>query len=622
MAALVGELLAWRRRERIDRIARGSARVVAVSFLGLAVACAADWFLDRDQDTPYRLRAVLTAGQFLLFAGGVYYWLVRPGVPTIDDLADEAERRVPDAGHRFVTALQLTRPSARTAGMSPELIRAVAREADELAAGYHFPGFAGGGRWKRAAVTLGMTATAVAVGLALDPGLVSALVARQALLPVGIPRPVTVTFDNPVVWPNGEGVELRFEAVGRLPADATGTIRIESDDGESHTRPLSRGWGMNFAVRLPPTAVPFQYSVRIAGGRTAAPGRVEFVPRPVVQQVSARAVLPAYVDADGKRRYERPCPLGDVTAPAGSAVVIEASMSKPVATATVVVLGRDDRGNESVAERVPMTLTPDRTAAHARSDLPARSSAYRVEVADKYGFVNITPPRRGLAVAPDRPPEGELLDETVRGPADAGPASDYDVSGMPVVAGGRIRVGYRVRSPLGIDRVFLVFRVNDGPWHALPLARTIADPARDGTFHPDLGVFDRTPPDGQVEFYPFPSPDRDREPDGLTAGGRVTLQTATLTKPDPHGVPTGLGPGDRVEAFLAAYDRNPAPAAPPEPSAAAGGRQPWRSESRVKTVVSVAGFHAWLAHRDQTRRRLRELEAAQRGVFAADEGER
>lgn len=635
MTALVAQLTAWQRRERLYRFAWGFARFAAVVAVALTAACAADWAIDRERDTPFWLRAVMTSCQIALFISAVYQFLYRLGVPVLDNLAAKAEAAVPAFGHRLVTALQLNRPTARTAGMSPDLIAAVTREAEALVARHPLADLTDRSRLKRAAFAAAPVALFIATLFVFNPSLVIALVARQALLPVDIPRPVTVTNVTPDLWPSGDEVELSFEVAGRVRDGATGTVTVAPDGEPRDSFPLARtgqtadGTPL-FAAKLPASSVPFTFTARAAGGRTRVPGRVRFEPRPVVQEVAAWVLMPAYVDPEGKRRYERFQPQGEVFAHAGSAVRVEATTSKPVRSATVVVTGRDDGGKEVEVARVPMTLSADRQRAVGRFDLPPRPTAYRVEATDDNGFGNLNPPRRGLTLAPDQPPQGKLLDEVLKDPADDGPLRDYEVNGMPLAVGGQVQVGYRVQSPLGIARAYLVYRVNDGPWTPLPLARTDADLEKVGKFLPDLGVFERTAFAGQVEFYPLPSPDPEIDPPGLSAGGRVNFQTAALTKPGPNGTPAKLEPGDRVEYYVAAYDRNPAPAEPPELPADGQGestdrpkpRLPWRSESRFKTVVTQAGLHAWLDQRDQSRRKLRELEEAQRGVFVPGRADR
>jgi hypothetical protein len=278
--------------------------------------------------------------------------------------------------------------------------------------------------------------------------------------------------------------------------------------------------------------------------------------------------------------------------------------STPVEKATVVLLARDEQGLEQAVRRVPMETTPEGMAGRATFDLPPRPTGYRIEVVDANEFANLNPPRRGITLAPDEPPRVSLLSETMKGPLDDGPLDDYEVNGMPLALGGQVQIGYAARSPLGVARARILYRVNEGPWTPLPLARVDADPAQVGRFVPELGLFERSGYMAQVEFYPIPAANPETEPPGLEAGGRYNFQTAALTKVTESGATARLEVGDRVEFYVEAFDRNPAPNR-------AGGR----SESRIKTVVTQAQLAAWNDQHDQSRERLREIEDRQRGVF-------
>jgi hypothetical protein len=413
---------------------------------------------------------------------------------------------------------------------------------------------------------------------------------------------------TPELWPSGDEVELRFEVTGRVPDGATGTVRVFPEGQPSETFPLTLAKRIDegravFAAKLPPSSLPFTFRARLADGRTRTPGHVRFEPRPVVTEVNAWVLLPKYVDPKGENRFERFQPQGEVRALPDSAVRVAVATSKPVARAALVVFARDEEGQEHSARRVEMGRAADGLAAEAVFDLPPRPSGYRVEVADEFGFANSHPPRRGITLAPDEPPRVSLLQETLKGPQDDGPLEDYEVNGMPLGLGGQVQVAYAARSPLGLSRARVMYRVNEGPWTPLPLKQVTADPAVVGKFLPELALFEKSGFNDSVEFFPIPAADPVNEPDGLEAGGRYNFQTAALTKATPTG-PAKLEVGDRVEFYVEVFDRNPAP-----------GRPPGRSESRIKTVVTQAQLQAWLDQHDQSRDRLRQIEERQRGVF-------
>ncbi len=108
-------------------------------------------------------------------------------------------------------------------------------------------------------------------------------------------------------------------------------------------------------------------------------------------------------------------------------------------------------------------MTPSTTANQfqATLELPIGVTGYRIVLKDQHGFTNRNPPRRGITLAPDSPPQVELLAEVLKDPQDDGPLDDYEVNGMPLAVGGQVQVGWQARSPLGIDEVYIVYRVNE-----------------------------------------------------------------------------------------------------------------------------------------------------------------
>jgi hypothetical protein len=134
MRTLVKQLRSWQRREWLFRLAWGAARWLTLVVVVLTAACFTDWYIDRYADTPFPIRLMMTAGQLGLFAAAGYWLLIRLQIPSLDALAGRAEEEVPEFDHRLVTALQLNRPTAKTAGMSPQLIREVTAEAEAMSA--------------------------------------------------------------------------------------------------------------------------------------------------------------------------------------------------------------------------------------------------------------------------------------------------------------------------------------------------------------------------------------------------------------------------------------------------------------------------------------------------------
>jgi hypothetical protein len=607
MNELIQQLKSWRGRERLLSLAWAGARLLAVVAAGLSVCCFVDWWIDRSRDVPFALRLLMTVLQIGIAAGTAILLAARVQVPSLIQLALKAERALPQVGHRFVTAIQLNRPGAQIDGMSPELIGAVTKEAGEMARGVNLVGLADHAPGRKAIYLALPILSLAALFAGLNFPLFSALLGRQALLPLDIPRSVAVENFTPPLWPAGDEVVLSFRVTGAWDKNANGVARVEYAGQPSEEYAVEfaaeEGDAGIFLAKLPASSAPFTFRARIRDGRTRGLNGVEFAPRPVVKDLNAWLVLPAYVDPAGKTRFERFQPQGEVTALPDCSLRVEVGTSKPVAKAEVVVYSRAPTNVEIVAGRYPMTLADDRLAAGAVVPIPPRPSAYRIEVVDDHGFANTNPPRRGITPAADEPPRVNLLPEVLKDPRDVGPLEDYEVSGMPLVLGGQVQVGYAARSPLGLSRAAIVYRVNEGDWITLPLNRTVAEADKLGSFVPELGVFENSGPYGVVEFYSLPAAGPDTPP-GLEAGGRYNFQTGALLKKLPNGSTAKLAVGDRVEFYVALWDRNPA-----------ANRPAGTSETRLKTVVTQAQLEDWTRQRDQSRDRLRQLEEKQRGVF-------
>ncbi len=251
-----------------------------------------------------------------------------------------------------------------------------------------------------------------------------------------------------------------------------------------------------------------------------------------------------------------------------------------------------------------MKLDDDGKDGFAFFDVKPEHTGYRVECEDENGFKNLFPPRRGIAHAPDEPPMVTLLQEVFADPSRLDQLEDRYVNGMPITLAGQMMVGYAARSPLGLRAAQIVFRVNEGPYEILPLNLTTGDPEKVGRWVPELGLFEKSGDQGQVEFYPIPAANPNEAPSGLEGGGRYNFQISALTKINPDGSRAKLEIGDRVEFFVEVFDRDPTP-----------DRQPGRSETRIKTVVTNAQLQDWFRQQAQTADKLRMLEERQRGVF-------
>jgi hypothetical protein len=611
---ILRQLGSLRRRERGLALLWGAARAVTVAVTVLTLACLADWTIDHWQDTPWPLRYVLFATQVVLWATLAACFLFRPLLRRFSNswLSLYVEERIPELQHRLVSAVQLNRAGADTEGMSPEMIAAVTRQAEEQAGRLRFASLADHRRLRWSAALLAPVALTVGLAALIWPATVQTLLARQLLVDLDIPRSLRLENEQAErVCPAGEEVVLRFRARGDLAAQLRGEVRIAPEGQPVERYPLelesSGPDGAVFLAHIPPTTADFTYHARLRDARTRHPGHVHFEAAPAVIELRAWARLPDYCGRrPGGQPYEREQTGGDLALLSESEARVAIRTQKPVELAFLEVLAaaQTDAGQpapERVLRRIDMTVGEDGQGAEGSFTPQVGEAGYRVVVVDAYGFRNADAPRRSIRLVPDEYPRVALLPELFPSSDGQGSAEDFEVSGIPVPLGGTIRLAYTCSSPYGLGRADqnrtprLCYRINEGSWWRLPLKEVAA--TRDtGPFDPRYGAFEKSRFMDQVEYHAVSSPDPEKTPGRLEGGGRFDLQTRRIP---------GLKVGDRLELCLEVYDQNPAP-----------GREPGRSESRIKTVVTLPEVETWVRETLQEESRIRQLEGKQEGIFA------
>ncbi|HVK15225.1 MAG TPA: hypothetical protein VM597_41180 [Gemmataceae bacterium] len=617
----LSKLAALRGRERMFHVAWGAARWLTLAAVVIAVSTFIDWRIDKYRETPFALRLLLTAAQAVGLGIAGWFWLVKPWArgPSIVRLARRVEEQIPEFGHRLVTSIQLSEKRAKIGGMSPELIERVSRESEAIADKHSFTQFADKDRLQRAAITV--LAPLALTGLLVflyGPTLFGVLLKRQLLASAEIPRFNQLENITPELWPAGDEVTVEYIVSGKIEETDVGRLRVKPDDlpADDYKLAFARRLDDNrtvFAFKVPHSSIDFEHRAWVGDGRTRTASRVRFEPRPVITRTDAWVQLPRFLGnkPDGKP-YETYQAQGEITGLANQVARVKIGVQKPISEAKVVLISRSADGTAEVDKAThPMTPGAEEESPTGEKSYPAETTfdltpdliGYRVIVRDRNGFENAVPPRRGIQISADDPPTVRLLPE--RYGEFGTKASDEDIiEGLPVPLGGQIPIAYTCRSPQGVMRAQLRYRVNEkGPWIPLPLTPVQAD-EKTGPFDPNRGAFVNTQFGQQVEFHMAPSADRESAPDFLTGGGRFDFQIAELTKVTDEGTPAKLEIGDRVEFYVEVFDRNPTP-----------NRKPGRSETRMKEVLTAAEV---LARLDQTRQaegKIRDLEKRQRDVF-------
>lgn len=580
-------------RERSLALSWLAARGIACCFGLLVVACLLDFVIDRRVETPYPLRVTLLVVQVVTWLSLlVLLLLTLTRRRTDDDLALTIEEQSPDLGHRLISALQLNRAGAKTAGMSPDLIAAVTRQAEEQAAAIDLAKVSDGKRWRWSLYVIAGVAGVVG---ALASDTAAALVKRVFLRDVEIPRAFHLAATNPTIWPYYEEGYLRFEVTGAVPGETTvGQVRLDFDLDDSMHLELRHEAGNVWAARVPALDTGFTYRAWLADVRLRTPGVVRYEPRPVVQSIQTTVLLPEKLL--GRRPsgapYEEAQRAGDLDYRMdGCKARLALDAQMPLESGAVEVQGKQPR-------RVPLAIAD----AHGsvEFDLLPGDFAYVLHLRNRFGFANADPPRRTIRRLPLDAPEVALLPETFWKAGDDGPPEDREVEGIPLLLGERFALAYRASDRYGISHVRLRYRV-------LPRSTSLDEEAgrvdRDAflplPLGPARGAKEPPSPKAREEFATNPPPNPDSLPD-TDGGGRYDFSSAGI--PDSKGGLLTLKEGDRIQFYVEAFSK-----ADPDGS-------PGRSAVREKEVVDVKAYLSWLQKKDDLKERTRTLEEQQRAA--------
>jgi hypothetical protein len=655
---ILSNLAGLRRRERLLTFVWGLACWLAVALVLLFLCGLADWLIDRERETPLGVRLAFFGVQFGAWMLAGIAFVIFPQIRRLPDdlLALWVEAKVPKFDHRLISAVQLNRPKAKLAGMSQELVAIMTREAQKESNRLSFASIADHGRLKWAALIAGPVVLLVALPFAIWPNIAFALLARQALLPIEVPHSVKLESASKEVWPIGDTIQIRYRVKDRWNEDMVGSVTVTplgARPDRYDLRFIQRdGDDAIFgADDVKPSSVNVRYSARLADGRTQYPSEMKLVPRPVVMRNEAWLLLPEFCGKrpDNGAPYEIQQPRGDIIGIPGSTARVRFEVAGPKHEAWIELRGPDKLEREPGDEEVSFTEVPRgepikmeiksggvrviEDEEHNKKDeeffvaeltfsIPYRKtkdgkvvgdlSGYRMIVKDENGFENEPKPRRALRLVDEDPPQIALLRDSF------GEGGSFDVEGMPVPLGKKVRIPYVCFGAYGLGKADVLYRVvkehesgkdppEEEPWVRAPLPEVQPDNTA-GSFDLKTGVFQNTPDGAAVPFHAVPSFDP-RQLGRTRGGGRVLLETKGLI--DSKGQARQLKSGDKIEYCIEVFakHRDPAKLGDPDPTPRA------RSESRVVTVMNEEAFLAWFRDLRDEDQRVKDLEKKQRGIF-------
>jgi len=392
-------------------ISAGSGACLAISAIIAAVGV--EMIVDWMWELPFTLRAAWLAMSLAMLGVLVVREIIWPllAIPDEDEVALWVEHESPGLRSRLIATIQLTRAQAVPAGQSLSLVRALVRETQEIAGPMDFLAVVKLDRLRRLGAVAALIGILGIVGMAFGGRSSVDLLERAVLAPgVDVPRKTRVQMltPNPLVSAIGEGVELRAQASGIIPA--SGSVAIHYDGaGQSVTLPMAAGpeHSKQFVLNLETVPRSFTYRVTLNDGH-GNDGRVEASVRPSVVSMNI-AEIPADYTHLGPIRHSS----GDLRILATSRLAIRIKSNKPVKNTTpadrpfnrvtlqgksgmvdipLIVVGSDgqtliaqDRGNPDIP------LAPD-------------VQGLSIHLVDNNGLETKDPAVYGIQLIPDEPP--------------------------------------------------------------------------------------------------------------------------------------------------------------------------------------------------------------------------
>ena len=612
VAPIRARLAVLARKERIQRVAAGIGKWLAVMGLVLVLCCLLDEAIDRQGGTPIWLRLFMSFGQVALGLVLGWRWLVRPTREplTLARLALSVEAVSDGLDHELVTALDYLQGDGVIA--HDGLVAEVARRGAKLAESASWEKALPPGRSGKALLRAVGGLAPLIILLIVAPVWMISLLQRQLGLDIDIPRNIQVTLAGPIVLAEGE--EGQVTALVRLgqgdphTEGLVGKLVYRGQDGSrrelSFYEPAHEVFRSNQWVAEIPADLPGGKIQAFFGSARSEKVDLVRLVRPTLTVGSAKVDLPSWV---GKRPDGSPWPgtadAGDLGGWVGSTATLCIVSSTPLLSLAFKRISGE--GDAQVTEVIPATLNPGDTTAQVNLVLGVGDRLWQAEAVSVDGLSSRNPLRRRVEVWQEIPPQVELLSELMI-PDTAGALllgknkttalrqalEEHEVDGVPVPIGGRFRVAYTATSRAGIASARMVYRVNGQDWKSFPLPM-VPGTGAEGAFIPELGVFEKTPEEGEVTFHPVKATDPNTSPGGNEAGGRIDFRVAPIQ---------GLRPGDRIEYAIEVTDRHPT-------------GHIGRSPSRVKDAVGLEEFLAWWSRREREQEKLRDLRLRQGAVF-------
>ncbi len=388
--------------------------------------------LDFSLVLPSPVRIVLAALAFCYLFYSFWKLLVYPLTRTIsmEDMALKVESHNPDLDGRLISAIQLSGlEEDQLANRSPALMEATLEEARRAAEATSWERLFNTRRMRRTGIGAVMVIALLFVFCAWQPGLAAVGLSRLVGGGSEWPRKTTLLVhlesdvlsqegssftgsigaqfrikgeEDPrgvqqVVVAEGGTLPLRIEVEGRDPGEVE--VIHDPQDGRSYRSLAVRRGEKDYKFRVRDIREPM--TLRVKGGDDSGSGReveVSLSPLPDIRSTRITYRYPEYLRLDDETRDS-----AEIEAPDGTAVTIEAALTRPVARAEIRVI---TAAGESVTELVPRN---DNGLVLSHSLIITSSGKYRIELLNNDGFKTLDLPMHPIICKSDQKPRIKLF---------------------------------------------------------------------------------------------------------------------------------------------------------------------------------------------------------------------
>lgn len=396
-----------RRWWRTTRAVAGSAWIVGI-VVALGLAC---FHFDRVLVLSSRARELWLAGIAGAACVVALLALVRPLLRPLPDkvLAEDVERRYPALKERLMTTVDLlpafagssASSSLMSGGFSRSMASALAAETVRVSRDLDFRRAVDTRSVRLAVMTAAFTLILLLLHVVLAPGAFAVWLERMAKPRADIaPYAMTRVWLTPgaEILPRGEGLIVTITTKGSYAERSTLRYRTEDENANTwHTVDLINGHavkdGRSFAYRFPSVSQNLEMTATANDGRSNL-RQVTVEDRPTILNVRMTLRYPAYTRRGVQVVSES---TGNVAAPVGTEVELQAMANKPLRRAEIVWPG----------DQVGAWKVDGKSA--SGSMMVRRDESYALKLTDLHGFGNPGAPRYDVHAIKDTPPSVQVL---------------------------------------------------------------------------------------------------------------------------------------------------------------------------------------------------------------------